>query len=243
MTNRITQNKAGNPGWPAENGARPDPVAGQRAGSKPSDPDVTLKGRLLNYLGLPSPKPPPIANAPRFTQSPAALLPTTASRLSERPTVTSTPRRETTLLEQAIRARITHLPPADAQRYEGLLGHTLRTRDVPRQMLLYQMVKARQKNNEIYQRSIAPQAGLLQALTKTSVSVNFQGVVAEVSKKKEMQLLELRLGLLKMPTDLATRYQGLLREILARKDPERRDALIDRMARQVAERAKTPTGR
>ena len=81
------------------------------------------------------------------------------------------------------------------------------------------------------------QISVWQTLARTSVNVHFQGSVASMAKAREAQLMQLQRDIDQLPPRLATGYQSLLRDILASKSAAKRDALLNRVARQVAARA------
>lgn len=141
------------------------------------------------------------------------------------------------LLEDSIRATLPALPAAEASRYRRLLDNTLRAANPARQSALLKMLEANVRTAVAHQDAALSQATGWQSFVKTSVNVHFQGSVASMAKAKEEQLLSLQMDILKLPTDLATGYQTLLRAILATKGAAKRDALLTRMAKQVAARA------
>lgn len=141
------------------------------------------------------------------------------------------------LLENTIRTALPGLAGAEASRFQRLLDNTLRAGDPARQTMLLQVLEANVRTAVAQQSTALPQATVWHSLAKTSVNVHFQGSVASMSKAKEEQLLRLQLDIQKLPLELATGYRTLLRDILASKGAAKRDALLNRMARQVAARA------
>ena len=140
------------------------------------------------------------------------------------------------MLEDAVRAALPGLGSDEASRFERLLGHALRAGDPARQTMLLKMLEANVRTVVAQRGAALLPATVWQSLAQTSVNVHFQGSVASMLKAKEAQLLRLQQDIQKLPPSLAAGYQTLLRDILASKGAAKRDALLGRMARQVAAR-------
>lgn len=226
--------------------SRPGPPKSTPAGDEttpaaPASGDVrTVKSRVLGSLGfLPLTK--RVAAVPAGHGNHAASLmpsrlsqtPVNGNRSASAPTAGS---EQDKMLEDAVRAALPGLGSDEASRFERLLGHALRAGDPARQTMLLKMLEANVRTVVAQRGAALLPATVWQSLAQTSVNVYFQGSVASMLKAKEAQLLRLQQDIQKLPPSLAAGYQTLLRDILASKGAAKRDALLGRMARQVAAR-------
>ena len=96
-------------------------------------------------------------------------------------------------------------------------------------MLASTVIAAERRHN-----STLDQSPAWQLLSRTSVALRFDGDLPAMSSKKETELLELRLQMMKLPTEIAARYLMLLQEVLVGDDLKQRDALLRQLGAQVA---------
>ena len=75
-------------------------------------------------------------------------------------------------------------------------------------------------------------------LAQTSISVEFERSVAELSKQRTQQLAALQAGIAQLPPDLSAQYQGLLSDIVAFRNPAERNTMLTDLARDVATRVR-----
>lgn len=207
----------------------------------PTGSPRSIKSRVLVGLGL-LPPPGQADEAPaRFAYPEASLMP---SRVSQTPgdcgaaaPLHGARPHQRKLLEDAIRAALPGLATAEASHYQRLLDNTMQAGDPARQTILLQMLEANVRTAVARHGVALSHPTIWQSFAKTSLNVNFQDSVASITRAKQEKLLQLQLDILKLPPALATGYRTLLREVLASADPAKRDALLTRMAKQVAVRA------
>lgn len=144
------------------------------------------------------------------------------------------PQHSSTALTEVIRQHLLSLASDDAQRFTRLLNNILQTRDISRHPELLHMLASTVIAAERRHNSTLDQSPAWQLLSRTSVALRFDGDLPAMSSKKETELLELRLQMMKLPTEIAARYLMLLQEVLVGDDLKQRDALLRQLGAQVA---------
>ena len=240
MVNRIFPSRPGPPrSTPAAEETTSAAPPAQSASPVPGEARQGKSG-VLARLGFLPPTGRTELSPVQFSYPAASLMP---SRASQAPVTHGQPAATQVgaagpakQLEETIRAALPTLSAAEASRYQRLLDNTLRASDPARGALL-KMLEANVRSAVARQSAAPPQATVWQSFAKTSVNVQFQGNVESMSRAREEQLLRLQEDIRKLPADIATGYQSLLRDILATSGAAKRDAMLTRMARQVAARS------
>ena len=198
-------------------------------------PAPSIGNRLLMRLGLKTSAADEKPLASRFSQSQTHLslsLPA-PDGLSE-----AKPVGDVRAIEKSIRARLTSLPEAAAERYRQALDSTLQTGGSMRQLGILKMLEANVKNAGLRNADESPGAKSWRSLSQTSVGINFERSVADLSKMKTAELTALKTGIASLPTELSEQYQALLSDILAFGKPADRNSLLSALTQDVAARLK-----
>lgn len=176
----------------------------------------------------------PAAPTTPITMSPQSLM--SSALAGTRPVSPGDMRtvRDANALANAIRRNLPALGAEEKQRYTQMLNNILQTRDRSKHLELVKLLASNVISAVRRQRGQTGASRAMQAMSRTTVGMRFEGAVTRLSKQKEANLLDLRFQILKLPGDLSTKYQALLVEVLATTDLPKRDALLRQMNQQVA---------
>lgn len=211
---------------------RKAPGGSEAVSSRPEN-ETSIKSRLLTRLGLRKATAQGVTTASRFTA--ATGSPPAASQGLD-PT---DPGNEARAIEQAIRARLDTLPDTPAQRYRQALESSLQATDPQRQLGILKMLEENVTNASLLHVKESSSVRSWKALAQTSLGMNFERNVSDLSRKKEDEMNRLIDGIARLPTGLSEQYRALLSDILVFGKPIERETLLSDLARTVAAHLKT----
>lgn len=233
----------------------------RRASDSPQVHRRSLKNRLLSCLGM-SPTDTIGATATSATCAGAAqpVRPDAAAAAQTRHGFTQSPQssslftrhlrrsnRDTEMLAQSIRNGIAGLPDSIGERYQYQLSNILQRSDAKTRIALLKMLEknvghATHGSTDVpafVQTPVRP-AGLsivtrIEPPGAPLVRVRFKGAAAQLPEFREQQIVAIRFRILKLPPQMASDYQILLRDVIACADSAKQGRLLDQMSRQIDE--------
>lgn len=240
MVNHIFPSRSGvaGPTPTADKSATPtsavEPAAATSAATR------SVGARVLGGLGLLLAKKSATNASTRSVFPTASLMPSqkmrTAVAEGQAATGETLSHAQDKILETSICQALPGLEKSEASRVQRLLDRTMRAGDPTRRTLFLKMLAA-DVQTAVARQNAPPPTSLWQSLTRTSVNDNFQGNVANLSKSKALQLLQLQRDIKKLAPEFANSHQAMLRDILASKQSTSREDRLNRLIRQVAMRS------
>lgn len=120
-----------------------------------------------------------------------------------------------------LRNNLLNLAPETAQSYKQLLSDVLASDDIDQR---HRLVDEMGKQVEQHLKKFA--------------TVEFKGVTTEIPKTMELEFMQMRIDLVKLPYERGEEYGRLLQDVLASKLAGGREELLGAIARQVAQETK-----
>ena len=116
-----------------------------------------------------------------------------------------------------LRNNLLKLAPESAKQYNALLSDVLASNDIKRRdRLVLQMGKQVEQHLQKF------------------AAVAFNGTTAEIPKSRQLEFMQMRLDLMKLPHARFQEYSQLVRDVLTKKPAGGREKLLVDIARQVA---------
>ena len=103
---------------------------------------------------------------------------------------------------------------------------------------ILKMLNQNQHGANIPEGTEAPGARSWKSLVQTSIGLEFERTVANLSRQKTHELTVLQAGIDRLPAEQSAHYQALLSDILAYGNPTERDTMLADLGRDVAARLK-----